>query len=247
MKPYYQDDAVTIYCGDCRDILPYLPKVDLVLTDPPYNLGKKYGTGTNDSRDLEEYWNWFGDIFSSIYRTMDDGFIYCSHSDKGAYQAKPTLETIGFEYIQTLIWWGRNGYSMQLHRQSWSYRHEPILFMRKGTSRDLEVGTDGLWYTSVIEAPRPQSNFIEGRSHPTQKPVLLYKTLLARTPSSLILDPFLGSGTSVIASKQLNKKIIGIEIEEKYCEIAAKRCQQCVMDLQTGNEKQSQSDDLRLI
>ena len=231
MKPYYQDEWVTIYHGDCREILPELPKVDLVLTDPPYNLGKKYGTKTNDSRDPEEYWRWFDEVFTGVVGLLDVGYLYISHSDRGVYSAKPVLERLGLEYIQTLIWWGRNGYSMQLHRRSWSYRHEPILFLAKGVPGPLNCGEAGQWYTSVIEASRPQSNFKEGRYHPTQKPVKLYEILIARTPGKVVFDPFLGSGTTVIAAKKLNRHCIGIEIEEKYCEIAAKRCSQSVMRL----------------
>ncbi len=238
MQPYYEDkDAgITIYCGDCREILPQLPKVDLVLTDPPYNLGKKYGPKTSDSRDPEEYWQWFYDVFSQVYQVSAESFLYLSHSDKGIYKAKPLLESIGFEYIQTLIWWGRNGYSMQLHRQSWSYRHEPILFMRKDQPRDLEVGGKGQWYTSVIEAPRPQSNFQDGRHHPTQKPTKLYDVLIARTPGVHVLDIFMGSGTSALAAKYNGRHYTGIEIEEKYCEIAVKRLAQGVMRF--GNKEE---------
>ena len=222
---------MTIYHGDCLEILPQLSKVDLIVTDPPYNLGKDYGPEVNDSRDPVEYWQWFHDVFSKIFSLLTDGYLYVSHSDGGVYIAKPSLETIGFEYIQTLIWWGRNGYSMQLHRKSWSYRHEPILFMQKGDPPCLETEVPGMWYTSVIEAPRPQSNFKEGRCHPTQKPVKLYKSLIARTPSDILLDPFVGSGTSLVAAKSLGLESIGIDTSEKYCEIAANRCSQMVMDL----------------
>lgn len=232
IKPYYEEPGITIYHGDCRDILPHLEPVDLVLTDPPYNLGKRYGEGTNDARDLEDYRNWFREIFGVVYRKIGDGYLYCSHSDRGSYLAKEDLEGIGFSFVQTLIWWGKNGYSMQLHRKTWSYRHEAILFMSKGEPRDLEAGIPGMWYTSVIEAPRPQSNFKEGRHHPTQKPLKLYKNLIQRTPGEAVLDPFLGSGTCLIAAKDLGRKAIGIEIEEKYCEIAVQRLKQEVLPLQ---------------
>lgn len=223
MKPYYQDEWVTLYCGDALKVLPNLETFDCVATDPPYNLGKKYGDKVDDSRDPRQYWRWFRYVFKLVYSKMGDGFLYCPHSDKGVYRAKPSLETIGFEYIQTLIWWGKNGYSMQLHRQSWSYRHEPILFMRKGEPRDLEAGDPGMWYTSVIEVPRPQSNFPENRYHPTEKPLGLYRVLLARTPGQVVLDPFCGSGTTLIAARDLKKKAIGIEIQEENCAITVQR------------------------
>ncbi|KKK59726.1 hypothetical protein LCGC14_3031520, partial [marine sediment metagenome] len=130
----------------------------------------------------------FPDIDTDFdFENRDDVYAYISHSDKGIYQAKPLLETLNFEYLQTLVWWGKNGYSMQLHRKTWSYRHELILFMQKGDPPALNTGEKGAWYTSVIEAPRPQSNFTEGRCHPTQKPLKLYKTLIYRTPGDVIL------------------------------------------------------------
>ena len=160
---------------------------------------------------------------------MTTGYLYVSHSDKGVYAAKPVLEDIGFSYIQTLIWWGRNGYSMQLHRKTWSFRHEPILFMSKGEPAPLNAGEAGMWYTTVIEVPRPQSNFAEGRCHPTQKPLGLYRTLLQRTPGGTVLDFCAGSGTAGLAAKHLGRKAILIEIEEEYCEEIVKRMAQGVL------------------
>ena len=244
MKSYYQDNAVTIYHGDCREILPQLEPVDLVLTDPPYNIGKFYGELTNDKKPMTEYLAWFREIFSAIFCRLADGsYFYCFHSDKGVYDVKPLLESIGFTYIQTLIWWGRNGYSMQLHRNSWSYRHEPILFMEKGKAGYLQAGIAEQWYTSVLEVPRPQSNFAEGRCHPTEKPAKLLRMIIDRTPGNIILDPLMGSGTTLRAAKDLGRRAIGIEIEEKYCEIATKRMQQEVLKLEFGRTESVGGDD----
>lgn len=214
-----------IICGDCLEVMKDFPDgfVDLVLTDPPYNIGKNYGLEHNDRLPEKEYWEWFEKRFTEVLRISSIGYVYISHSDKGIYKAKPLLEKSGLEYIQTLIWWGRNGYSMQLHRRSWSYRHEPILFMQKGEPDVLSAGDPGDWYTSVIEAPRPQSNFKEGRCHPTQKPLLLYWRLLKRTPGEIVFDPFCGSGTSCVAAKMLGRRYIGIDISEEYCQIARER------------------------
>lgn len=205
--------------------------IPLVVTDPPYNIGKKYGSKTNDNRPETEYWDWFEKVFRQVWRVMMEGYLYMSHSDRGVYEAKPILENIGFDYIQTLIWWGKNGYSMQLHRKSWSYRHEPILFMQKGNPSVLEFGEKGMWYTSVLDVPRPQSNFKEGRFHPTQKPVKLYRNLIQRTPGNIVLDPFIGSGTTAIACIGLGRHYIGFDIESKNCEISKKRLSQVQLEL----------------
>ena len=241
MKPYYEHAGITIYHGDCREILPQIAPLsqepfDLICADPPYNLGKNYGQASSDNLSPEEYWQWFGVVFGQCLLRMRAGYLYVSHCDKGVYEAKPILEKLGFRYIQTLIWWGRNGYSMQLHRKSWSYRHEPILFMEYGDAEPLTAGETGDWYTSVIEGPRPQSNFAEGRYHPTQKPWKLYSTLLRRTPGRCMLDPTCGSGSTLIAAKAQGKTAIGIEIEEKYCEIAAKRLSQEVFNFSEAGE-----------
>lgn len=243
MKPYYQDSHVTIYHGDCRDMsVLETGSAQVVLTDPPYNVGKGYGKATLDNKPSDEYWRWFSEAFAETSRVLGDGYLYASHSDKGMWEAKPLIEACGLRYVQSLIWWGRNGYSMQRSRRSWSYRHESILFFVKGDPPPLVAGEPGMWYTTVIEAPRPQSNFSEGREHVTQKPVKLYKIILARTPGDLILDCFLGSGTTAVAAKALGRKCVGWEIEESNCEIAANRCRafavgkvsrpQAIMDLQ---------------
>ncbi len=214
-----------VVCGDCLEVLPTLPDgcVDLILTDPPYNLKKDYGGTTTDNLPEDIYWARVQAWVGEWYHVLGNGYCYVSHSDKGVYKLKPCMESSGFTYIQTLIWWGRNGYSMQLHRRSWSYRHEPILFCMKGNPENLSAGEEGDWYTSVIEAPRPQSNFAEGRCHPTQKPLLLMWRLLKRTPGEIVLDPFCGSGTSLLAAKILNRRYIGIDISPQYVAISKER------------------------
>jgi len=226
---FYQDDWATIYCGDCRKILPLIDqKIDLVITDPPYNVKINYGQFYRDNKAPRDYKKYLRTIFNSI--NMDQGYLYVSQSDNGIYLLRPVLEKIGFQFIQHLIWWGKNGYSSQLHEKGWTFRHEIILFLKKGSPKPLDARTPGIWFQTVIEVTRPQSQFKEGRFHPTQKPVGLYRKILLRTPGEIIVDPFLGSGTLCIAAKNLNRKSIGIEINPKYCEIAVKRLRQEVFD-----------------
>lgn len=227
-KPFYQDKWATIYCGDCLEIMPELELVDLILTDPPYNVGKNYGVATNDRQDPEIYWKWLTIRFQEMSKKLENGYLYISQSDKNIYLSKPILEEFGFIFIQHLVWWARNGYSSQLHEKGWSWRHELIQLFKKGDPEGLKVAK-GIWFQTVIEALRPQSNYKEGRFHVTQKPVQLYATILVRTPG-LILDPFMGSGTTLIAAKKLRRKAIGIDIEEKNCEVAAYRLSQEVIE-----------------
>lgn len=214
-----------IHCADCLDLMKDWPDgcVDLVIIDPPYNLGKNYGPESNDNLPSRDYWEWFSALAFQLARVLKAGYLYMSHSDKGIYEAKPLLDKTSLRYQQTLVWWGKNGYSMQLHRKTWSYRHELILFYEKPEALPLLAGEPGYWYTSVIEASRPQSNFTDGRCHPTQKPLLLYWTLLRRTPGDIVLDCCCGSGTTCVAAKKLGRRFIGIDISSEYCRIARER------------------------
>jgi len=228
IKPYYQEPNITIYHGDCLEIIPGLPLVDCVIADPPFNVGKNFGSKTNDRQPQEKYWKWFKERFKEISKLVDSGYLYSFHSDKGIYLSRPIIEGTGFEFIQHIIWWGPNGYSSQLHEKGWSWRHEIAQFFKKGDPEGLLV-EKGIWFQTVIKANRPQSNFKEGRFHISQKPLHLYRTIIKRMPGGILLDPFMGSGTALLAAKDENLDAIGIDIEEKNCEIAVDRLRQEVL------------------
>ncbi len=207
IKPYYQDEWVTIYWGDCREILPELPKVDLVLTDPPYNVGLNYSDG--DSRI--DYDDWCKDWFSMLPR--------------------PIFLTVGM--VNIAMWF-------RLEEPKWLMAWmkpnqcspsslggfniwEPVLVYGKPTKR---IGQDG--FSMAISTNQAYVGV-----HPCPKDEKSWSKLITiiSNKDEIILDPFLGSGTTAYCAKKLNRKCIGIEIEEKYCEIAAKRCSQGVFDL----------------
>lgn len=103
-----------------------------------------------------------------------------------------------------------------------------ILFMVKGEPDNLLAGVRGMWYTSVLNVPRPQSNFKEGRDHPTQKPIRLYVNLIQRTPGKVVFDPFLGSGTTILACRKLGRDCIGYEINPEYEKLIQKRVHKAI-------------------
>jgi len=226
--PYYQDDAVTIYHADCRDILPLLPKVDLVLTDPPY------GISANSGRRLHAYKNpdkSKGRIGWSNKATVTD------YGDT-AWDDTP-LDADTWALIQhqssSQITWGLN--------HLWDVLGKPPRVLawdkkcRNGwndTFSDFElgycsdIGPDKMFRHLWMGAFRAGDN--GKRVHPTQKPTELMVWCLGFFPDAhTILDPFMGSGTTLRAAKDLGRKAIGIEIEERYCEIAAKRMAQGVL------------------
>jgi len=208
VKPYYQDKYVTIFNCDCREILPSLPKVDLVLTDPPYGIGDvwKGGRGHGWQKAREQ----------SILRNQWDGQpvsidLLTSIIDKGNLS----------------IIWGGNYFPLPVSR-CWLIWNKPE---RNFSLAEAEVAwTNANNVIRVCDANRSDID----RIHPTQKPIYLMKWCLelawAKTAKTII-DPFLGSGTTCVAAKQLNRTSIGIEIEERYCEIAANRCRQEVLEL----------------
>ena len=239
LKPYFHQDGITIYHGDCFDVLPEIHGADLLILDPPFNLGKSYGDGTDDNKPEDEYWTWYCEVLKTTWESLaDDALGYLFHSDKGVYEAKPLALSTGWAYIQTLIWYGPNGfrgYTAANKSAAWSYLHEPILYLSKGNGVDARAKP--AWFGSVIPVPRPQSNFREGRVHVAQKPLGLLRRLINFQEATFILDPFMGSGTTLRAAKDLGQKAIGIEIEERYCEIAAKRMEQQVLTPEVATQE----------
>ena len=214
MKPYYQDSTVTIYHADCRDILPELPKVDLVLTDPPYGIGE--ANGKNKSRGLVAQPKDFGvadwddkpigqTLLDSVIKKSSQAIIF-----GGNYYALPPSSC-------WLVWDKDNGETDFADAElAWTNLKKAVRLFK------------WRWNGMLQENMKDK----EYRYHPTQKPVALMSWCLSLVPdANLILDPFCGSGTTLRAAKNLGRKAIGIEIEEKYCEIAAKRMAQTVMEL----------------
>ena len=207
MTPYYQDSAVTIYHGDCREILPELPKVDLVLTDPPYGIGRDgqaRSTGGHGGRKSYEFLGWDAtrpseETFNLVLRAASDQIIW-----GGNYFADFLPPT-----SRWLVWDKGQRISQSDGELAWTSCNGAL---RIWTLNRVALMTDGA-------------------VHPTQKPLELFSWCLSFYPDAVnIIDPFMGSGTTLRAAKDLGRKAIGIEIEERYCEIAATRMAQEVLE-----------------
>jgi len=238
-NPYFYDEDVVIYHGDCRDILPKLPKVDLVLTAPPYpnivgGVKRNFSGGVSKRYTYEH----------TVGQNWDSGLDWLSIAwDKCTYAllvfssylslVDIALQLGNAEIAGLITWYKRNSpprgaYTPHLDT-------EFIWCFRKASGLN--------WHnlrTMMFDIPLPQGgcmaverilNNDKTTAHPTQKPKALISNLLS-IGGQTILDPFLGSGTTLRAAKDLGRKAIGIEIEEKYCEIAAKRMAQSVMRLE---------------
>ncbi len=219
MKPFYQDDWATIYHGDCREILPDFPKVDLVLTDPPYGVNRDKGFGG------------FGGFGQPIVRRRFD------HDDWDSDRPEEEVFCHIFDLSKLAIIWGGNFFADILPRSTHWIFWDKLQTMP--TFGDGELAWTNSTRKSITKVTVEWNGLLgkeKYRQHPTQKPLTLMTWCIENYSKQehCIIDPFMGSGTTLRAAKDLNRKSIGIEIEEKYCEIAAKRLQQEVLDLNAG-------------
>lgn len=212
MAPFYEKDGITIYHGDCREILPTLPKADLVLTDPPYGIGlEEHGRNGYD-------WKIEGDDSQDIGNEI---LIRLGQQELPQIVfASPKKPWPGC-WRQWLVWDKGPAVGGGGDRNTcWKFDWE-LIQMR------LVPKVFGKRETSVLRFHVGQRDF---NFHPCQKPVPLVKYLIGKSTEEgqAILDPFMGSGTTLVASKQLGRKAIGIEVDERYCEIAANRLAQMI-------------------
>ncbi len=217
----------TLWGGLCHEGLnpsSQHPQIDLVLTDPPYSLPARIsGTRQLFYRSLTELSileYFFRDFFSWCNKVVKDSSVYYIFCDGQSY---PVFYSLLYGYVKSvrpLIWDKKTS----INRYSWRHQHELIIFAEMANAPLVKTGDGDILRFSAVP--------VMERRHPAEKPVDLLCNLIAKSAkaNSIILDPFMGVGSSIVATKKLNRKSIGIEIEEKYCEIAANRCRQEVME-----------------
>lgn len=200
MSPVIIGDA-TLYLGDCREILPTLPKVDAVVTDPPYGIGYKSPSGRGQTV-RGDYPVIAGDdegFDPSPWLNFDDVVLFGANHFADKLPPSPAW----------LVWDKRDGFTS-------NNNSDCELAWRKcgGSARLIRH----LWNGMLKDSERDQR-----RVHPTQKPVVVMEWCLSFVSGLTVLDPFMGSGTTGVACANLGRKFIGIEIEPKYFEIACER------------------------
>lgn len=205
--PYYQDSHVTLYNADCLELLPQL-KADLVLTDPPYGVGVKYSR--------------FDDTKAAL-RELVNAVVPMMRAAAPVVLLTPGNQNLWMypEPDHVLAWMcpagaGVGKWGFVCWHAALAYGRDPYRPGKEGSRPDAWMHMETA----------------EKNGHPCPKPIAAWKKLLVRgsvNESDTILDPFCGSGTTLLAAKETNRRAIGIELEEKYCEIAAKRLAQGVM------------------
>jgi DNA modification methylase len=225
MKPYYQHAGMTIYHGDCREILPLLSSATAVVTDPPFFMpATHYQSRINwqrtwgDTSVLRGFWAAMMDAIVPLVKPSGHVLTFCNHESYPVFYPEMYNR---FDYLKAIIW---DKCHIGLGR-IWRNQHEMVIAARWDSSTFNE---DGRVRADVLrhEALPP-----ENREHPVEKPVSLLADLIIPTTvaGQIVLDPFAGSGSTLLAAKNLGRQAIGIEIEEKYCEIAARRLGQEVL------------------
>ena len=221
--PYYHDEkaGITIYHADCRDILPELEPVDLVMADPVYGLNGGSGTIGKARAHKHTYdTDAFEDTLEYVEEVMVPAFVLALGLSNGrgiltpgpvAFHLYPPCDAFGVLHHPATValnLWGRAN-------------AQPVLYYGRPPRVGVTIGD-----TCYVCRGEPRG------AHPCPKPLAAWAALLelGTEPEDTVLDPFMGSGTTLRAAKDLGRKAIGIEIEEKYCEMAVKRLAQEVFD-----------------
>jgi site-specific DNA-methyltransferase (adenine-specific) len=210
MTPYYQDDHVTLYHARWEDVPPDLLRADVLVTDPPYGIGYS----SSSSRSI-------------LAVSRDHPPI---EGDTEPFDPAPLLSM-----RLPSVMWGANHYGSRMpDSPTWMvwYKREPGV---SNDSADAELAWSNLggparvfhhrWMGMLRDSER------DAYLHPTQKPVALMRWVIEKCPPGTILDPYAGSGTTLVAAKSLGRKAIGVECVERYCEVAASRLRQEVLGL----------------
>lgn len=239
LTPYYQDDAVTIYCSDAREILPQLTSADLIFTDPPYGHNNNngdlisrweaaLGRGdyvperdnipiANDGPEANELVCW---LFAEAARLLPPGHCCCCCCGGGG--PSPTFAWVaqrmdeqGLSFFHSVIWDKKNP------GMGWRYRRQYEMVMiahRRGGK--LAWADPAVKQANIIGISKPRDD-----EHPNAKPLMLIQKFihLHTVENQVVLDPFMGSGTTGVACAKMGRKFIGVEIERKYFDIACRR------------------------
>ena len=213
--PYYQDDAVTIYHGDCREILPQLARFDLLLTDPPYGINAEQFRAT-------------------LPDSKGDCFIDKISGDHSTELAEFIIDWLPVDHPAVV--WGANNFPELLPHKGrwlcWDKRLTEPADKMLGSAFELAWENRKSGFDAMLRVLHGGVVNADGgkRFHPTQKPVTLFRKVLGRyAKAETVLDPFAGSCTTGVAAKLEGRKATLIELEERYCEIGANRLSQGVL------------------
>lgn len=229
MKPYYERDGIVIYRADCREVLPSL-RGDALITDPPYGVAFGRATWSDDPGSYPALVSWLVDTAATV---VPDGFVF-------VFQAMPNVGRFSEWFPAGFRIFAACKNFVQMRPVDVQFAWDPVVFWHTGNpgkahrkdagvvTRDWHVGD----VAGVLSSPV---------GHPCPRPLATMRHIVAigSRDGQTIVDPFAGSGTTLRAAKDLGRRAIGVEIEERYCEIAAKRLEQQVLPLEPPTQERS--------
>jgi site-specific DNA-methyltransferase (adenine-specific) len=227
LTPYYEHGGIVIYHGDCREVLPEVPSVRLVVTDPPYVFGiastaqeGKAGGWGDLMNSAVWYESWLAEAKRLTANEQGAAWVFNS------WRSFPVLARAAYGVrwpVESLMVWDKEWIGPGGQRGLRPAYELAALFAQP----DFAIANRGL-----PDIWRSKWSSIKPNGHPAEKPVALLARMIRESGGGCVLDPFMGSGSTLVAAKQEGCRAIGIEIEERYCEIAAKRLQQEVLSLE---------------
>ncbi len=241
-KPYYEHGGIAIYHGDCLDVLDSLDvSAQAIVMDPPYSSGTRQATNRSASNIPKrgEKWSRAGLVWDTSFSTFglsvfanvlfrkikavlaDGAHVYAFIDWRQYPLLSLSVESAGL-FTNNLLVWDKGVYALGGNYRS---QHELIVFASHGTATPLRRHDRG----NVMSCKR-----VSGGEHPTEKPVDLIGQILDCAPLGIVIDPFMGGGSTLIAAARNGRSAVGIEIEERYCEIAAKRLAQETLPLEAS-------------
>ncbi|MEK6927160.1 MAG: DNA methyltransferase [Nanoarchaeota archaeon] len=250
-EAYFEQEGLKVFHGNCLEVLPELPKesVDLIFADPPYRLSNGGITCKAGKIALVDKGEWdksqgFDEDFKFTYKWIKlcrdllkpNGTIWISGTPHNIFQVGYALQALGFHIMNEVTWFKPNA-PPNLSCRYFAHSHESLIWARK--SKDArhtfnyelmkewndKISPAGYQMRSVWSIPLTSPEEKKQGKHPTQKPLELMRRIILSSSNKedLILDPFLGSGTTGVIAKRFNRKFIGIDIEEEFCELAKNR------------------------
>lgn len=226
MSIYYQDDHVTLYHGDCLESTEWL-HADVLITDPPYGMSHaprgyyKASTGTGYKPKIAD--NVAGDKTTAA---RDEALLLWG-TERPALTFGTWRQPRPVDTKHRLIWW-KQGQPPGPAKASFMLQDEEIYILGKGW---IETSPPMRTVIATNEIRQGAHGAVALTGHPTPKPVGLMETLINRAPEGIVADPFAGSGATLVAARNLGRKAIGVELEEKYCEIIANRLSQGTLQI----------------
>lgn len=231
MSIYYQDDWVTLYHGDCLEKTAWL-EADVLVTDPPYGVAWKSGQFSNATIAIED-------------TIQNDESIDVRDRCLALWGSKPALVFGSWRMprpnnTNNRLIWHKAANIPGMRTQPWFAADEEIYQLGTGFTGKPEQNV-------IVTHDRRDGAYgeVARLGHPTPKPLQLMERLINKCPPGVVADPFAGSGATLLAARNLGRKVIGVELEEKYCELIAKRLSQHTLDFSnlTSTDKETYTQE----